>query len=73
MTSADVEDSRNAAWRRSENLVSGNGRAVAIGMERRTVDAGAHRLTRQAGRERFTELGPAEVSEPRSLLAAVVE
>jgi hypothetical protein len=50
MSGLTVEASRNAPWRRSENLVSGNGRAVAIGVERGIVDAGVDRLTRRIGR-----------------------
>jgi hypothetical protein len=50
MTAAETEDgrlawrsSKNAFGRRSANLVSRNGRAVAGGMARRNVDSGCHR------------------------------
>ena len=50
MTKPDVEISTNAPWRRSENVVSGNGRAFAIGVARGIVDACAHPLARRTRR-----------------------
>lgn len=45
---ANVEILRNALGRRAENLVSRNCRAVAGGVARRNVDAGAHQPARRA-------------------------